>query len=151
MAVKDKRQKAQWQVAGIVEAPVSTVWALLPENIPSLGPAVRHLTSGDGRDFQAFKLTTPREDRVYVEIDQRAHRIAVQGEWWYRGVYSVESHERGSLVVYRVYNIAPGAGWWAARLVQEPQHAREMGRYLAKTLATICDRLGCQFHLLKRH
>lgn len=149
MAVKDKRQKAQWQAAGVVEAPVSEVWALLPESIPSLGPAVRRLTSGDERDIQAFELATPREGRVHVEIDRRAHRIAVQGEWWYRGVYSVEPHERGSLVVYRVYNVALGASWWAARLVQGPQHAREMGRHLAKTLAAVCDRLGCSFHLLK--
>jgi hypothetical protein len=24
----------------------------------------------------------------------------------------------GSLLAYRVYNIAPGIGWWAAQLVQ---------------------------------
>jgi hypothetical protein len=83
-----------------------------------------------------------------VEVDPRQHRIAVQGEWWYRGEYTVEPHPRGSLVVYRVYNIAPGAGWWVAQLDQGPGHAPSMRRPLHDLLQGIGDQLRCESSLL---
>lgn len=97
-----------------------------------------------------FTLTRgkPGERRMYIEVNQQRHSMAVQGEWWYRGVISVEPHARGSLLVYRVYNIAPGAGWWAAQLVQGPSHARRMREtHLQPLLNAIGERLSCATHL----
>ncbi|MEO5952540.1 MAG: hypothetical protein ABIQ44_08770 [Chloroflexia bacterium] len=62
---------------------------------------------------------------------------------WYRGVYSVEAGEEGSLVTYSVHNVAPGVGRWAAQLVQGPQHARTIKDDLSKLLKAIGARLGC--------
>jgi hypothetical protein len=76
-------------------------------------------------------------------VDKVRHSIAVQGEWWYCGVHTVEPHPRGSLVVYNVYNIAPGIGWWGAQLVQGRENARTMKPQLQAGLDAIGAKLGC--------
>jgi hypothetical protein len=49
--------------------------------------------------------------RITVTIDRADRSVALQGEWWYRGVTSVEPDPRGSQVVHRVFNVAEGNGW----------------------------------------
>ncbi len=88
-------------------------------------------------------LGTPDGGRQQIEVDVTRHSIAVAGEWWYRGVYTVEPHAQDSLLVYRVYNIAPGIGWWVAQLVQGPQHARSMRQHLEPLLRLVGERLEC--------
>jgi hypothetical protein len=84
------------------------------------------------------------EGRISLEVDKKQHRAAIQGEWWYRGVYAIDPHARGSLLVYQVYNIAPGVSWWLAQVFQGPEHARKMDAQLQQTLLrTIGDQLGC--------
>src|SRR2546421_345676 len=75
--------RLQWTDTALVEAPAERVWELLISTI------------GD----------TAVDDR-HVRIDRSARRLVVEGDWWFRGVYSVEPHERGTLVVCRVYDIA---------------------------------------------
>ena len=48
--------------------------------------------------------------------DRARRSVALQGEWWYRGVTSVEPDPRGSRVVHRIFNVAQGHGW-AVRFV----------------------------------
>lgn len=40
----------------------------------------------------------------FLDPDRRWY--VLQGHWWYRGVYSFEPHDRGTLIIYRAYNIA---------------------------------------------
>ena len=136
----DKRKKAQWVVSGVVEAPVEKVWQALLDSNDYLTAADRQTIARDG------KLTTtigkPSQGKITIEVDAKQHSIATQGEWWYRGVQSVEPHARGSLLTYRVYNIAPGIGWWAAQLVQGREHARVMQDTLQASLEAIGKKLG---------
>ena len=137
---------AQWSVSGIVEAPVERVWDALVESNPYLSAADR-ATIAHSETFTT-SAGKPGEGRATVEVDRRRHQIAVQGEWWYRGVHSVEPHLRGSLVTYEVYNVAPGIGWWAAQLVQGRANARTMASQLQSLLNTIGQWLGCKVSLL---
>jgi len=138
----NKRAQPQWMAAGIVEAPVAKVWEVLIEINPLLSEAEKqaivrqdaplHTTSAVGK----------------LEIDKQHHHIVLEGAWWYRGMHSVEPDARGSRVVYGIYNIAPGIGWWMAQRVQGPQAARDMGKQLHDLLLTIGSRLDCKAYLL---
>ncbi len=141
------RTQAGWTVFGMVAAPVAQVWAVLLASTPLLSPADKQ-AAARAAGPEPFIAACAQPGGGRVEVDPRRHRLAVQGEWWYRGEYTVEPHPRGSLVVYRVYNIAPGAGWWAAQLVQGPGHARTMRGHLHDLLQGIGDHLRCESSLL---
>jgi hypothetical protein len=134
------RTKPQWSVTGLVEAPVEQVWqAVLEEN--DLSEIVRKA--------QQNPIITEDQYAGRTEIDTQKHTILRQGHWWYRGIHTVEQHARGSLIRYEVWNIAPGVGWWAAQMVQGPQHAREMRGIMEGALQNIGKRLGCRAELVK--
>jgi hypothetical protein len=141
------RTQAGWTVSGMVAAPVAQVWSVLLASTPLLSPADKQ-AAARAVGPEPFVATSAQPGGGRVEVDPRQHRLAVQGEWWYRGEYTVEPHPRGSLVVYRVYNIAPGAGWWVAQLVQGPGHARTMRGHLHDLLQGIGDHLRCESSLL---
>lgn len=103
------------------------MWEALLDAHPSVSAADK-LAIARQNAVQPFTVTRgkPGEGQVQIEIDTQRHYIAVRGEWWYRGVMPVAPHAQGSLLVYNVYNIAPGAGWWMAQLIQGPSHARTM-------------------------
>ncbi|WP_328462506.1 hypothetical protein OHA21_35420 [Actinoplanes sp. NBC_00393] len=61
--------------------------------------------------------------RLTVTVDQAARSVAEQGEWWYRGVTAVEPDPRGSRVVRRIFNIAPGHQWAVRMVSRGPLHA----------------------------
>ena len=48
---------------------------------------------------------------MFIEVDRPRRTVTVEGRWWFRGVYSLEPHPSGTLVVYRVYDIASTARW----------------------------------------
>jgi hypothetical protein len=108
------------ELRGIVEAPVERVAPLLLEIPPAPG--------------------------VTVEIDQAAGTIAVQGGWWYRGETSLRSDPRGTLVTYRIFDIAP-QGRWATWLVSR-RPLREAPAVFAAQLAAAGKRLGVRVQAL---
>jgi hypothetical protein len=138
-----RRGERAWRVAGIIEAPPEQVWEALLESNASLSEAEKaQLRSEQGPACYATTVGKPGAGRIYLEVNRLERSIAVQGEWWYRGVTRVRPDNRGSLLSYEVFNVAPGVGWWAAQLVQGPQHARQMQRMLREQLAAIGRRLG---------
>ena len=74
--------------------------------------------------------------RLTVSVDRAGRSVALQGEWWYRGVTSVEPDPRGSRVVHRIFNVAPNHGW-AVRFV-----ARGPLNSAPRTFAEMVHRLG---------
>jgi hypothetical protein len=149
MDKRSKRSQPQWMESGIVEAPVEQVWRILLDGNPILTLDDRKsiLNQSSPNPFTS-SIGKPGEGKIYVEVDRKTHSIAIKGEWWYRGVQSVEAHPRGSLVRYAVYNIAPGIGWWAAQLVQGRQHAHEMPDQFRALLSSIGSSLNCATELL---
>jgi len=61
-------------------------------------------------------LVAPVAPGVTVAVDHAAGMLSVQGGWWYRGETTVRPHPRGTLVTYRILDIAP-QGRWATWLV----------------------------------
>jgi hypothetical protein len=140
----NKRTQPQWRASGILEAPVDQVWEKLLDTFPMLSPQERSELAREGSP-EVLKMSAGKhgEGRISFEVDKKQHGAAIQGEWWYRGVYAIDPHARGSLLVYQVYNIAPGASWWLAQVFQGPEHARKMDAQLQTLLRTIGDQLGC--------
>lgn len=50
------------------------------------------------------ELGKPRDSHLIIDAEH--HQVVLEGDWWYRGVYSFEAHERGTVVTYRAFNIA---------------------------------------------
>ena len=135
----------QWLATGVVENPVDVVFAALL----TVGPATGahhdpHDTNSRADSDGVLRYQAPICDPAYtvtVEVDQHRHTLAVQGQWWYRGVYTVRECPRGSLVEYRVHNVAT-RGRWAVPMMQRrlPHHIR---RDLAALLQTIGRHLDC--------
>jgi hypothetical protein len=100
---------------GIVEASPDRVAAVLLDVWPggrsplAAGGAIEH---SDGDEF----VTVRDGSRITVTVDRAARSVAQQGEWWYRAVTTVELDPRGSRVVHRIFNVAPGHRW-AVRMV----------------------------------
>src|SRR5690349_23422406 len=61
--------------------------------------------------------------RMTVSVDRARRSVALQGEWWYRGVTSVEPDPRGSRLVHRTFNVAPGHRWAARFVARGPVHS----------------------------
>lgn len=152
-----KRTQAQWHVSAIINAPVEKVWETFLQSFSALTPQEKSELNWEqiiqkvekGHDTGIVKAQVGRhnEGRKYLEINAMSHSVVVQGEWWYRGEYSMSSHQRGTLFVYQVTNIAPGIGWWAARFVQGPQHARHMREQLYAFLQIIAEKLACSIEV----
>lgn len=139
------RIEAQWSVSGLLEAPHDQVWEALLGALPMFSSETRHELAREGSpDVLKMRVANPLGGHIQLEVEKRQHRVAIQGEWWYRGVYSLTPHPQGCLLVYQVYNVAPGMSWWLAQVVQGPQHARKMETELQALLRTIGDTLGCR-------
>lgn len=83
------------EVSAVVEAPLDRVWdAILPDGPRAPG---RYTVE----DFPGHTST--------LEIAE--HTFSLQGGWWYRGEWSVAPHEKGTLVVHRVFNVATWLRW----------------------------------------
>ncbi len=98
----------------VVEAPPDAVAGVLLDVRPGgRSPlAVTGEVDGDGDEFTVVRNVST----VTVAVDRARRSVSEQGEWWYRGVTAVEPDPRGSAVVHRIYNIAPGHRW-AVRFV----------------------------------
>lgn len=132
----------------MVEAPIEKVWEVLLDANPLSSTDKSDIFHADESEIYKTSTGKPGEGKITIEVDKKHHSIAIQGEWWYRGVHTVEAHERGSLLVYRIYNVAPGGTWWLAQLVQGPEAARGMRKTLQDLLNTMGARLDCKTILL---
>jgi hypothetical protein len=54
---------------------------------------------------------------VRAEADPVGRSLVVSGQWRYRGQYTVRAAEGGSLLQYRMDNVAPRATRWLVPLV----------------------------------
>jgi hypothetical protein len=140
----------QWLATGVVEAPVHAVFtALLAVGpVPGAGHDPAHNANARADSDGVLRYQAPIGDpahTVTVEVHQHRRTLAVQGHWWYRGVYTAREYPPGSLVEYRVHNVA-ARGRWLVPLMQRrlPHHMR---RDLAALLQTIGRHLDCPAYL----
>jgi hypothetical protein len=128
------------EMHGVIEAPPDRVAEVLLDVRP--GGRSPIATRGEVAE------TDPGDDFVVVQdgssmtvsVDRARRSVTLQGEWWYRGVTSIEPDPRGSRVVYRVFNVAPGHGW-AVRFVSRGPLNAAPGRF-AEMMRGLGDLLG---------
>ena len=130
----------RWTARGLIQAAPEQAWQALLDANPSLSPAERQKIARED-DPQRFTVTAGYA-RIHLEVDKQHRHLSQEGEWWYRGVQSIEPDARGSVLVYQVVNIAPPASRWLVPLVVrgiEPQ----MRRQFEQLLQAIGNRLNC--------
>jgi hypothetical protein len=100
---------------GVVEAAPDAVFGVLLDVRP--GGRSPLAVTGAVAAAEGDEFTVDQDgSRITVTVDRARRCVSEQGEWWYRGVTAVEPDPRGSLVVRRIYNVAPGHRW-AVRFV----------------------------------
>jgi hypothetical protein len=139
--------QAQWVVSGVIEASLEKTWQVYLETYPNISEQDKNAIKQSSQLFKAT-LGKGNQGKIYLEVDPSQYSIAVQGEWWYRGVHRLEPHPRGTLLTYSVYNIAPPISRWIASLVQGPEHARTMKPQLQTLLETIGKQLNSKTSLI---
>jgi hypothetical protein len=126
------------ELRGVVEAAPDTVADLLLDVRPGGRSPLAGQGSAEPLDGDEFAVMQDGS-RISFTVDRPGRSVTQQGEWWYRGVTSVEPDPRGSVVVHRVFNIAPGHRW-AVRFVSRgplaatpaafAEHLADLGRQL---------------------
>jgi hypothetical protein len=125
---------------GVVEASPDAVAAIVLDARP--GGRSPLATTGTATPADGDTFTVAHDGgKIFVEVDRAARTIALQGQWWYRGETTVTAHERGSLVTYRVINVAR-SGRWGVRFVARGPLAAAPAAF-AGSLAALGETLGC--------
>jgi hypothetical protein len=124
---------------GVVEAPPAVVAGVLLDVRP--GGRSPLAATGEAEPVEGDEFDVTRDgSRMTVTVDRAARSVTMQGEWWYRAVTSVEPHPAGSLVVHRIFNVAPGHPW-AVRLVSRGPLLAAPAEFAAH-LRSLGERLG---------
>ena len=141
--------KPRQLLTGIVGADEKRVWGALLAASPYLTPRMREMITGSHGmlrfparpgDGQAETSQVPG---VNVEADDDSHTLAISGQWWFRGVYSMIPQGPDTLLRYQVFNAAPGATRWLVPLVAGPALRASARPQFERTLTAIASLLGC--------
>ena len=130
------------ELRAVVEAPPDRVAELLLDVRPggrspmAATGEVTETETDTGDDFVVVKDGS----RLTVSVDRASREVALQGEWWYRGVTSVEPDPRGSRLVHRIFNVAPGHGWAVRFVARGPVNSAP--RAFAETVHRLGELLG---------
>ena len=128
------------ELRGVVEAAPDEVAGVLLDARPGGRSPLAATGSAVPAGGDEFTVTL-EGSAMTVTVDRATRSISRQGEWWYRGVTSVEPDERGSLVRYRIFNVAPGHRW-AVRFVSRGPLAAAPTAF-AKVLGGLGEQLDC--------
>ena len=127
------------ELRGVVEAAPDAVAEILLDVRPGGRSPLATTGEADPTDGDEFAVIEDGAE-VSVTVDRALRSVTMQGAWWYRGVTEVHPDPRGSVVVHRIFNVAPGHGW-AVRLVSRGPLAAAPGRF-----AEHITELGRQLH-----
>jgi hypothetical protein len=133
------------ELRGIVEAPPDAVAEILLDVRPGGRSPLAATGTAEPEQGDVFTLTV-EGSKLTVAVDREARMVTVKGEWWYQGVTTVSDDERGTLVRYRIFNVAPGQRW-AVRFVSRGPLNAAPGTFAAE-LAALGTELGCKAYPL---
>ena len=145
--------KPRQSLTGVVGADEGRVWGALLETSPYLTPRMREMITGSHGviRFPAVPADGQTETSpvpgVNVEADGGSHTLAISGQWWFRGVYSMIPQGPETLLRYQVFNAAPGATRWLVPLVAGPALRASARPQFEQTLNAISSLLGCPARL----
>ena len=148
-AMRMETAKPRQSLTGIVSADEERVWAALLEASPYLTPRMREMITGSHGVLRfparaaGGETDTPPVPGVNAEADNDAHTLAISGQWWFRGVYSMIPQGPDTLLRYQVFNAAPGGTRWLVPLVAGPALRASARPQFERTLTAIASLLGC--------
>lgn len=108
----------EWSATGVIEAPLEQVLdlvltvrpgkpgrdnAFLVSTVPGVGRRV-WLSGGPARFGVHYGGDA---EGGFIEVDRDRRMFAFHGGFKFRGEYFFDRHERGTLLTYKVYNVAP--------------------------------------------
>jgi hypothetical protein len=84
------------------------------------------------RDGLRYTITFADGHKELIEADPQKHSLAVQGQWWYRGVYTFESDGTRTLITLKVYNVAKKLKWAASLMIlpEKKEHQKNFERFV---------------------
>ncbi|MDT4990896.1 MAG: hypothetical protein QOH97_788 [Actinoplanes sp.] len=133
------------ELRGVVEAAPAAVATILLDARPGGRSPLAATGVAEPAEGDVFTVTLDGS-RMTVAVDRDALMVTLRGEWWYQGVTTVEADDRGSLVAYRIYNVAPGHGW-AVRFVSRGPLNAAPGTFAAD-LADLGAKLSCKAYAI---
>jgi hypothetical protein len=145
--------KPRQSLTGVVSADEERVWVGLLETSPYLTPRMREMITGSHGvlRFPAVPADGQTETSpvpgVNVEAEGGSHTLAVSGQWWFRGVYSMIPQGPETLLRYQVFNAAPGATRWLVPLVAGQTLRASARPQFEQPLTAIGSLLGCPARL----
>jgi hypothetical protein len=127
------------ELRGVIEASPDAVAEILLDVRP--GGRSPLAATGEAEPVDGDEFTVTKDgSKLTVVVDRAARSVSQQGEWWYRGVTSVEPDPRGSVVVHRIFNIAPGHRWAVGFVSRGPLNAAPAS--FSEQLHSIARQLG---------
>jgi hypothetical protein len=133
------------QLRGVVEAPPEEVAGILLDIRPGGRSPLVAAGTAEPAEGDVFTVTL-QGSKMTVAVDRDELMVTVRGEWWYQGVTTVVADDRGSLVVHRIYNVAPGHGWAVRFVSRGPLNAAPAE--FAANLAALGTDLKCKAYPL---
>jgi hypothetical protein len=127
------------ELRGVVEAAPDAVAEILLDVRPGGRSPIAPDGTAETLEGDEFAVVQ-QGSKISVRVDRAARSVTQQGEWWYRGVTSVEPDPRGAMVVHRIYNIAPGHRWAVRFVSRGPLNAAPAE--FAEQIAALGRRLG---------
>jgi hypothetical protein len=128
------------ELRAVVEAGPDAVADLLLDVRPGGRSPLAVRGAVDPPDGDEFGVTLDGS-RITVTVDRAGRSVAEQGEWWYRGVTTVEPDPRGAQVVHRIFDVAPGNRWAVRFVSRGPLNAAPAT--FAGHVAELGRKLGC--------
>jgi hypothetical protein len=151
--VRVETAKPRQSLTGIVSAGEERVWAALLETSPYFTPRMREMVTGSHGvlRFPAGpgdgKTETSPVPGVNVEADDDSHTLAISGQWWFRGVYSMIPQGHDTLLCYQVLNAAPRTTRWLVPLVAGSALRASARPQFEQTLTAVGSLLDCPARL----
>jgi len=133
------------ELRGIVEASPEAVAEVLLDVRPGGRSPMAATGTAEPGSGDVFTVTRGGS-KLTVAVDREALMVTVRGEWWYSGVTTVSSDERGSLVRHRILNVAPGQRWAVRFVSRGPLNAAPAN--FAADLAALGTELNCKAYPL---
>jgi hypothetical protein len=141
--------KPRQSLTGVVSADEGRVWAALLQVSPYLTPRMCEMITGSHGVLRFPAVSTAGQAEtspvpgVNVEANGDSHTLAISGQWWFRGVYSMTPQDRDTLLRYQVLNAAPGTTRWLVPLVAGRALRASARPQFEQTLTAIGALLGC--------
>jgi|GEM_PF-6097737 len=93
------------------------------------------IISIDGNSIDGNKFIISFEDghKEYIIIDYANHTLTTQGEWWYRGIYSLHLKGEKTLIKLNIFNVAKKHRWAASLMIcpQKNKHKENFEKFVA--------------------